>query len=670
MFIVLASAAAALVLSSHGASCASLDVRTAANNSLFLKWRPSYHFMAPSGWMNDPVAPYYDENTRKYHLFYQHHPEHVKWGNISNSHAVSPNLIVWYDVPNPLVSTDPLKPLAIVTSWVNRNSPDSSLRYDRYGVFSGGAFPNDPSDFSKGFSVVYTSVQELPTGWSIPYKPNTETVSIAETTDRGTTWVKYAGNPVIPSPSDKWNLTGWRDPIPVLEAEEFRQALFPNDPQGTAYALMAGGIKPPHENPGSRLFLYRTLPGGKHLTNWEYAGNLVAGKINESWSPKWSGSFGSNFEMSGAFLLKDEDGKDHWCVSSSSQGDRTDPDPAKGTNWVWWGCGSLKPSADGGKNPSLDSSYLSLEMVGVPDFGEAYAYNTFLAPAYPPNSFKNKRRRILLAWSFEDFTFDPFSLGYQGVHVLPREAYIWSADVLDSAERATEKASWTATKNSDGSYRIKTLGQRPIAETHILRQTACGYWNFAVKAGGLAAGSGYTKLQTFESSSFHLTFTLTPPPLPSDAKASTWKNGVVLRRSPTTSEQTVVYYDAARESVLVDRSASTLLTDFVRTTESAPLRLWTLKSTGSRQPLEFTVFADNSIIEIYVNDVLTLTTRVYPLADDAFEVGAWMSGGDARFLKFDAFDLAGVQAFPERKKDTSLPLVWDGGEVAGLWDGY
>jgi sucrose-6-phosphate hydrolase SacC (GH32 family) len=28
------------------------DLATAANNSYFLKWRPTFHFQAPNSWMN------------------------------------------------------------------------------------------------------------------------------------------------------------------------------------------------------------------------------------------------------------------------------------------------------------------------------------------------------------------------------------------------------------------------------------------------------------------------------------------------------------------------------------------------------------------------------------------------------------------------------------------
>jgi beta-fructofuranosidase len=68
------------------------DLAAAANNSLFEKWRPRFHFLGPNSWQNDPCtspaasscrhtsltraagAPYYDAATETYHMFYQVSP--------------------------------------------------------------------------------------------------------------------------------------------------------------------------------------------------------------------------------------------------------------------------------------------------------------------------------------------------------------------------------------------------------------------------------------------------------------------------------------------------------------------------------------------------------------------------------------------------------------------
>ncbi|KAK5686162.1 hypothetical protein LTS10_002276 [Elasticomyces elasticus] len=66
-------------------SCTALttdDVEAMGNNTLFTRWRPQSHFLAPNGWMNDPCGPMYDPTRDVYHLFYQWHPQHINWGNI------------------------------------------------------------------------------------------------------------------------------------------------------------------------------------------------------------------------------------------------------------------------------------------------------------------------------------------------------------------------------------------------------------------------------------------------------------------------------------------------------------------------------------------------------------------------------------------------------------
>lgn len=74
-------------------------IENMSNNTLFTRWRPTSHFLAPAGWMNvwshsttramtrmltnadqDPCGPTYDPVQNLYHLHYQFHPNHVNWG--------------------------------------------------------------------------------------------------------------------------------------------------------------------------------------------------------------------------------------------------------------------------------------------------------------------------------------------------------------------------------------------------------------------------------------------------------------------------------------------------------------------------------------------------------------------------------------------------------------
>jgi fructan beta-fructosidase len=129
-------------------------------------FRPAYHFTPELNWMNDPNGLVYFEG--EYHLFYQHNPLGNEWGHMSWGHAVSQDLVHWRHLP-------------------------IALR-DEYGImiFSGSAVADthNTSGFGNGGKPPLVAIY---TGHS----PDRQTQDIAFSTDRGRTWTKYAGNPVL-----------------------------------------------------------------------------------------------------------------------------------------------------------------------------------------------------------------------------------------------------------------------------------------------------------------------------------------------------------------------------------------------------------------------------------------------------------------------------------------
>lgn len=159
--------AAAAVCALSAALLAPQDA--AADTPLYSEtYRPQFHFTPEKNWMNDPNGLVYYKG--EYHLFYQYNPSGNSWGDMSWGHAVSPDLVHWRELP-----------LAL--------SHD-----DEEMVFSGSAVVDENNTTGFGTKknppmvAIYTSHNKT-TG--------TQAQSLAYSTDRGRTWTKYQGNPVI-----------------------------------------------------------------------------------------------------------------------------------------------------------------------------------------------------------------------------------------------------------------------------------------------------------------------------------------------------------------------------------------------------------------------------------------------------------------------------------------
>jgi beta-fructofuranosidase len=201
------------------------------------------------------------------------------------------------------------------------------------------------------------------------------------------------------------------------------------------------------------------------------------------------------------------------------------------------------------------------------------------------------------------------------------------------------------------------LGQDPIPEFTTLRGPAA-MSSFPPQT---ISSSGYQKAYTAQSSHYELCVSLN--------LTETSVAGLTLRKSPTSCEETTIYVDVANEAIFVDRSMSSLYYQFNNMTEEGKFRLWHVN--GELQSLDLHIFVDNSIVEIFANGIFCMTTRIYPTADDANDLGYWVKEGTVEYSEMMIWD--GLdKAWPERPENSSVPLVWDSAAITDngtLWTG-
>jgi fructan beta-fructosidase len=156
------------------------------------KHRLQGHFSPPSNWMNDPNGMVFYDG--EYHLFYQHYPDSNVWGPMHWGHAISKDLVKWENHPIALY-------------------PDSLGM-----IFSGSAVVDSANTSGLGTKenpplvamYTYHSAEKEKAG-RIDY----QTQGIAFSTDKGRTWTKYDGNPVIKNPG----IRDFRDPKVIWHKE-------------------------------------------------------------------------------------------------------------------------------------------------------------------------------------------------------------------------------------------------------------------------------------------------------------------------------------------------------------------------------------------------------------------------------------------------------------------
>ncbi|MCF3139325.1 glycoside hydrolase family 32 protein [Paenarthrobacter sp. AR 02] len=136
-------------------------------------WRPTAHLTAAKNWLNDPNGLVYHDGT--YHAFYQHNPRGNSWGNMSWGHSTSTDLVHWEQQP---VAMEASPEEEVFSGCIVVDTKNAS------GL---GSAENPP------MVALYTSAY----GKNGALPQGAQAQSVAFSLDKGTTWEKYRGNPVL-----------------------------------------------------------------------------------------------------------------------------------------------------------------------------------------------------------------------------------------------------------------------------------------------------------------------------------------------------------------------------------------------------------------------------------------------------------------------------------------
>ncbi|CAH7688859.1 family 32 glycoside hydrolase [Phakopsora pachyrhizi] len=626
-----------------------------------------------------------------YHIFYQCRPFNVTASSMSLCSAVTTNFSYFEDYHN----------------WTSPVTIAPSQLYDLGGVL-GGTVMKDGWD--EKTTLIYTSLyfsnsssQQEPMG-------SIQTQSLAYTEDEGSTWTKLNfgenGNPILYKLPGQ-NVTSFRDPY-VFECPFFHdfytnsrnshRSLERNKADGKKFLMLSGEIESGQNDAssGPRIFIYQQTEEND-VSNWTDRGTLLELPPQYNASSPWSASYGTSFQLSSITRLgkdgkaKGDDREHELNIIIASTNLLNNQTQKK--SWATWNAVNYRKDYKKGEIKA------SIQYSGLLDWGKAFDFTTFSA---------DKNRQITVGWCPDDDTNNVLALqrGYSGVSTLFREIFVKIIKNVDSfsPELEMEGGSWKVQDEQDGLTSVITLGQKVLPETIEL------YRNNSIistpedrilEPGALVEPNSLPDNMDGDSIISLVPFEKQPKQSYYAIKAqldfygtqqwtinSTIDRGEMIRGGfrvlAGSQEWTDIYYDPPTESLVVNRTRSSVIESYGNSTEVAKHRLWPIIDPISRttrlESLNLSIFIDNSIVEIYANDQTALTTRVYPWLQSSTGVSFFVQAPRSNLqgkqiiratpkesvshfapqsVKFSRVELweGLINAWPKRPNDTYLPIV-------------
>ena len=467
------------------------------------RYRPQYHAMPDSGWMNEPHAPLFHKG--QYHLFFQKNPFGPFWHQIHWGHWVSPDMVRWRELPIALAPED------------DTLAPD--------GIWSGSAaYRKD------GTPVLF-------------FTAGNDAAPVHERT--GLALPKNAGAP---------DLVAWeKHPVPVTvqapgagRTGDFRDPFVFRDPDGDRWFQLVASRVPGRS--GTAL-VYES----SDLVGWRYRGPLF------TIDPVKYTAFDRTFEL--PVLLPIGKGKDgrmrHVFLTD-----------VKAQAYYWTG---VFDSAAARFIPDSEAPR-------VFDLGEGHFSG--------PSGFVDPKTGRTIVFSIaqgERTAQDEWDSGWAHNAGLPIELKL----------------------GADGDLRLA-----PIDELKSLRQ------ELLLDLRDTMPQAAAAKLAGVAGDLLEVELELAPAP------GVQGRRGLAVRRTPDDAEHTELVVDAARGRFEIDRRHTTL---------DPAMRSRGVQGgafDAGAEPLRLRVFLDRSMVEAYLNERKSITSRVFPSRLDATGLALIAAPGD------------------------------------------
>jgi beta-fructofuranosidase len=109
--------------------------------------------------------------------------------------------------------------------------------------------------------------------------------------------------------------------------------------------------------------------------------------------------------------------------------------------------------------------------------------------------------------------------------------------------------------------------------------------------------------------------------------------GFGIAKSADGTEKTRIYYDFITGYLTVDRNASSTNPSVPRGQMGIPYAV------NQGDTLDLHVFLDGSVLEVFLNEDIVISTHIFPAGQQSTGVDAFVQGGTAQFLNLDVWEM-------------------------------